>query len=1661
VQAQRQWTFVPTETIMVYRHRWQLSVLCPPARGRLAAEPESKAEKPMQPKAYAEELIKRLLSEPRGSLPKSEVPQIEAFMRQYYLWISPDDLVKQSPLDLGGAALAHWQLARQRSPGEVKVRAYNPQFDKHGWQSNHTIVEIVTDDMPFLVDSVSMAINRHGLTIHLTIHPVVNVRRDAKGKLLEILPAGADGEATTESFMQFQVDRQTDDGKIQALAHEIEQVLGDVSLACNDWLAMREKVLQIVHELEQSTPPAPAEEVAEAVAFCRWIEDHHFTFLGYCECDRKASNGDYELQLAESTQLGILRRAGATCTSALPTTTPEYSRSQQLLVVTKANSRATVHRPAYMDFIGIKRFDAQGKINGERCILGLFTSAAYYRSPREIPLLRQKVKRVIERSMLPPTSHAGKGLQNVLDNYPRDGLFQISEDDLFDIAMGILELQERQRTRVFVRRDAYGRFYSCQIYVPRDRYNRELRLRIQQILMDAFDGTEVETSTLFSESVLARLQVLVYTDPTKSVDYDVKQIEAQIVEATRSWQDNLRDALIERYSEARANTLLNDYSDAFPGGYREDFPARTAAIDIERLEFVRKSNELGIAFYRPLAETEGGVRMKLFSPGNPIPPSEALPVIENMGLKVNAERPYEIQLRDGTVLWIHEFQMVHAYGLEIDPEQIGEVFQDAFARIWRGEVDNDGFNRLVLGAGLNWQETVMLRAYSRYSQQIRIPFSHDYMVQTLVHNPHIVRRLVRLFHARFDPRQAKQAAERMDELTRKIVKRIDEVASLDEDRILRTFLNLVQSTVRTNYYQIAADGNPKPYLSFKLDPSLIDDMPAPRPMHEIFVYSPRVEGVHLRGGKVARGGLRWSDRREDFRTEVLGLMKAQMVKNAVIVPVGAKGGFVLKRAPTSSQREALIEEAIACYKTFIRGMLDITDNLQAGKVIPPKDVIRFDKDDPYLVVAADKGTATFSDIANGVSEEYGFWMGDAFASGGSSGYDHKKMGITARGAWESVKRHFRELGIDIQSIDFSVVGIGDMAGDVFGNGMLLSQHIKLVGAFNHLHIFLDPNPDPEVSYQERERLFAKPSSSWLDYNQELISKGGGVFARSAKSIPLSAEIQQLLRVNTARMTPNQLIKALLQAPVDLLWNGGIGTFVKAESETHADARDRANDAVRVNGRDLSCRVIGEGGNLGLTQLGRIEYARKGGRLYTDFIDNSAGVDTSDHEVNIKILLNEVVANGDMTRKQRDKLLADMTDEVAQLVLGDNYGQTQTISMTAMQAPSWLSEHARFIGYLERHGKLDREGEFLPNSKVIAERLAAQQGLTRPEIAVLLAYSKMTLYPELLSADVPEDPFLSDALKLHFPKRLAERFYDQMYKHRLKREIIATHVTNSLVNRAGPTFVFRMHEETGANSPAIARAFTACHEIFAIDELWKQIESLDNKIDAGVQTQILNDTIALLERGTRWLLRNRRSPLDIAATVNYFQAGVRELTESFPKPLAAEMRLTLKKRTKQLASENVPGPLAAAAGGLFALSSALDIVEVAKVSKRDVVFVASVYFALAARLELEWLRQQIAGLKTQNRWHTFAKSALRNDLHIQQRSLTAELLQGVKRNMRPKTLIDSWISTNQMTVDHFTTLMSELKASESVDFAMLSVALREVHRLLRGQAGAGQAPVPAA
>jgi glutamate dehydrogenase len=1230
---------------------------------------------------------------------------------------------------------------------------------------------------------------------------------------------------------------------------------------------------------------------------------------------------------------------------------------------------------------------------------------------------------------------------------------------LFEISMGILHLQERQRVRLFVRRDTYGRFFSCLVFVPRERYNTNIRSRMQEILQRAFDGANVEFNVRLSESVLARLHFIIYTEPGRVPDYDVDQIEERLVETTHSWADNLYDALIEQYGEERGTELFRKYREAFPAGYRDGFLPRTAVTDIGRMEELASDDDINMTLYHPLEEPENFLGFKLYRFGEQISLSGILPLLEDMGVEVVDERPHKIQPAGSPPVWIYDFGLLHEAGDDLQTGQIKEIFQDAFARAWRGAVENDGFNRLVLRARLTWRQITVLRAYSKYLRQGGTTFSQNYMEDTLYTNSHITRLLMELFEARFDPNRQESAREETERLKGEIEDALEAVVSLDEDRILRNFLNVTLATVRTNYYQSGPDGDPKPYLSFKFDPGEITVLPLPRPMFEIFVYSPRAEGVHLRGGKVARGGIRWSDRREDFRTEILGLMKAQTVKNAVIVPVGAKGGFVVKRPPTEGGREALMQEVVACYRTLICGMLDLTDNLDGDRVVPPPEVVRYDEDDPYLVVAADKGTATFSDIANGISAEYGFWLGDAFASGGSAGYDHKEMGITARGAWESVKRHFRELGTDTQSEDFTVAGIGDMSGDVFGNGMLLSRHIKLVGAFNHLHIFLDPDPDPEESFEERERLFKLPRSSWTDYDEGLISEGGGVFSRTAKSIPLSPQVQELLGVEDESLTPNEVIRALLKARVDLLWNGGIGTYVKASYETNADVGDRSNDAVRVDATELGCRVVGEGGNLGFTQRGRIEYALRGGRIYMDAIDNSAGVDTSDHEVNIKILLDAIVKNGDMTEKQRNELLAEMTEEVAHLVLRDNYQQTQALSLAVTQAAPMVDVHARYIRALEHAGKLNRDLEFLPSEETLSERKSDGMGLSAPEFAILLSYTKITLYRELVDSEVVEDAYLFGELERYFPTPLRERFGEQMKEHRLRREITATHLANSMVNRCGTSFAFRLNEETGASWPEIARAYTAAREAFGMRDLWAQIEALDARVEAQTQIRMLLDARKLVERATRWLLRNRRPPLDIAATVSYFSERTAELSGRIPGLLLDGDREALERATERLVESNVPPDLARRVATLRTMFSALDIVDVADAAEESVETAAAVYFTLGDRLRLHWVRGHVEALPRDNRWRTLARAALRDDLYSLQAALTAEILRSVPEDLPAQERIDAWVDDNREAVERVLQVLTDINASGAFDLATLSVALREI-RNLTTSSGASPAEIEA-
>ncbi len=1598
--------------------------------------------------AVLENQLDAVLDQIKTRLPADVVAHVEPFAKRFFAHVDPGDLEDLAVADLYGAVMSQWHFARKRQEAK-RIRVFNPRLDEHGWESTHTVVEIVSDDMPFLVDSITMEINRQGLTLHLIIHPVMAVVRDDSGEFLR-LAQGKEAGARYESIMHLEVDRRTGAEDVEALQKGLENVLADVRAAVTDWPQMRERMAEIVRGIEENPPPVDPADATETRAFLEWLDDDNFVVLGCRDYELVSDENGNELRIRPDSGLGLLRGGGdegqSRSFAALPPELKAQAHLPILLTVTKSNTRSTVHRPGYLDYVGIKTFDASGRVNGERRVIGLLASTAYSTNPKDIPLLRNKVAAVIERAGLLPGGHAAKALLTILERYPRDELFQIGVEELHTHAMGILRLGERQRTRLFVRCDPFARFVSCLVYVPREHYNTAQRQRMQAVLMAAFNGSSSEFDVQFSESALARILIIVRTRDSIIPPFDVREIEQRIVRASRRWEDDLQQVLVEQCGEERGLMLLRNYEDAFPAGYREEYSARVAMFDIERMESLDEENSLAMNLYVPLEAPTGRLNFKLYQVGAPVALSRSLPMLEHMGVGVVEERPYEVARGDGSTVWIHDFGLTFSGAEGLNIHTIRPLFEDAFLRVWRGEVENDDFNRLTLLVGLGAREVSVLRAYARHMRQAAFTFSQSYMEQALAAYPTLTRQLFELFRLRFDPAEQGDREARCESLVAKIEEGLNTVSNLDEDRILRQFLAMIQATLRTNYYQPDTDGNAKPYISFKLAPSKIPKLPQPLPMFEIFVYSPRVEGVHLRGGKVARGGLRWSDRMEDFRTEILGLVKAQIVKNAVIVPVGSKGGFVVKMPPAEGGREALLAEGVACYRTFLRGLLDVTDNLVQGAVVPPPSVVRHDEDDPYLVVAADKGTATFSDYANEVAAEYGFWLGDAFASGGSVGYDHKKMGITARGAWESVKRHFRELGVDTQEQDFTVAGVGDMSGDVFGNGMLLSRHIRLLAAFDHRHIFIDPDPDPEVTWEERARMFALPRSSWDDYDRTLISEGGGVWPRSAKSIKLSARAREVLGIEDEALTPTELIRCILKAPVDLLYNGGIGTYIKATSETDASVGDRANDAVRVNGAELACKVFGEGGNLGATQLGRIEFALKGGKVYTDAIDNSGGVDCSDHEVNIKILLNSVVAEGELTLKQRNQLLADMTEEVATLVLRDNYAQTQILSVTRARGTALLDEQAEFIRRLSIAGRLNRKIEFLPMDDEIGERKAARLGLVAPELAILLAYGKIELYDEVLASNVPDDPYISTALIRYFPKPLRERFEAQILQHPLRREIISTHVINSMVNRVGPTFVGRLQSDVGASAPDVVRAYLATREVFGLVPIWREIEALDNRVADAVQTGLILDTARLVQRGTMWFLRHRDWLEDLQTTLSHFSPGVTTLGAGLRDLVTPAYRDELDAMVATYVDKGVPQALAHRIAGLEELYSGLDLVEVTAECGRPEATAASVYFGLGGDLDLHWLGHQIDNLPADTRWQVLARSALRVDLSSQARTLAADALRLSPEIDDPEELRQAWAARHRFHIDRYRHLLTDVQASPSIDMPMVSVLLRELRSM---------------
>jgi glutamate dehydrogenase len=1608
------------------------------------------------------------------------------FLTAYYRHVEGDELAAAGPARLVAVAAAQAEFAAVRPQGRalVQVRAGG----EAALDPAAHVIDIVTDDMPFLVDSISMELAKHGLAVRVVVHPQLRVRRDVTGVLREVVGSvngtgGASHDELAESWTHIEVGA-LGAGEAKGLAADLERVLGDVRVAVEDFPRMHSRALWLADEVlaPMGADDGSAGSSAEIAELLRWLADGHFTFLGYREYDLDTdADGLLALRAVPGTGLGILRhdKTGPGSFAALPPQVRARALDPRLLIVTKANSRSTVHRPSYLDYVAVKRRSGDGSVVGEYRFLGLYTHGAFSETIRSIPVLRRKLAEVLDLMGLAAEGHDGKEVAEVLDFYPREELFMSSVADLAAICAGVHRLRERRETRLFLRKDPYGRYVSCLVYMPRDRYTTKARLQTQAILKQAFGASQMDYSVLVGESPVARLHVVVRADRGHQLpDVDPAQLERSVAATVRSWDDDVADEAARRLGPDRARELLTEIGDAIPETYKTDVPPSAAVDDLVKIIDLRQSGR-HITF--ELWESEdyvGGVpitsdgpraatrvwRLTIYRTSGPITLTDVLPRLQHMGVDVVDEHPYEFP--GAEPFWIYDFGLrrsavvasagrddgepaaaaAASAGRSVSIARVSDQVEGALAALWDGRVEDDGFNALVLDAELSWRHVVVLRAYAKYLRQAGITFSQAYIERVLRSNAPIARLLIRLFESRFDPAKTAGEAERSEAIAEEAAGALDSVASLDEDRILRSYLSLIKATLRTNYFAPTADR--APYLVFKLDAQTVPDLPAPRPEFELFVYSPRFEGVHLRFASVARGGLRWSDRREDFRTEILGLAKAQEVKNSVIVPSGAKGGFVCKQLPDPADREAYQGEVLSCYRMFISAMLDVTDNLESGRVVPPEGVVRHDGDDPYLVVAADKGTATFSDTANEIATSRGFWLDDAFASGGSEGYDHKKMGITARGAWESVRFHFRTLGVDVDADEFTVIGIGDMSGDVFGNGMLLSRQIKLVAAFDHRHVFLDPSPEPAASFTERARLFGLPRSSWADYDPGLISPGGGVYPRSAKSIPLTPETRAALGITggEAALSPDELISAILSAPVDLMWNGGIGTYVKATNQSNADVGDRSNDAVRVDASQVRARVIGEGGNLGVTQEARVEYALAGGLVNTDFIDNSAGVDTSDHEVNIKILLDRAVRDGDLTQEHRNQLLQAMTDEVADQVLEHNYEQNRALAASKAQAAQMLHVHTRYIRKLEQDGRIRRRLDVLPTDREIAERRSAGRGLVTPEFSVLLAQTKIAAAQEVLASGLPDDPYLRRVLVEYFPTPLRHKYASRMGDHRLHREIITTAVVNDMVDRSGITFAFRVNEETGASVPEITAAWLVSRAVFDMPGFWKQVEALDGSVDTSVQILANLEGRKLTERAARWLLHNRRPPFEVQTTIDFFADGVLTVAGGLPKLLAGRDLSGFDERREIYASRGVPGVLAERIAAMVPAYAAFDIVDIARGTGRSVEETAEVYFDLADRLQIARLRDMITALPRDDRWNTMARNALRDDLYTAHAALARDVLT-VTAPGSPELRLAAWVQRNDSAVRRANQTLTEIWESNAFTVATLSVAVRAVRTLV--------------
>lgn len=1594
---------------------------------------------------------------------------LNRFISAFFAPSSLDDLKESDPKRLFAIACSTWRLADKRPPDTPLVRVFNPDPRKDGWKTSHTVIQIINDDMPFLVDSIIGGLsNTFGLRIHIMHHPVLHVKRNDSGQRIKTSEENSsrktlNSNGIRESYIYVEVDAQPDAKELKKLEDHLFKILDDIKHAVDGWKPILAKADEALEELDKYSHGKNKALFQEAKAFIDWLVDDNFTFLGYREYDFHGTGKKRTLRQNKKSGLGILTdpnrhvMRGTRGQTSESNEISDFLKTDRPLLITKANTRTTVHRPVHMDYISVKKFDKSGKPSGERQFVGLFTSKSYLESPRRIPVLRKKVANIQKRAPHSSTSHAGKAITHILETFPRDELFLVKERHLLKTTLGILHLLDRPRPRAFIREDPYERYVSAIVYVPRENYHSALRQKIEKIICDAYQGEVSVYYALLSEDVLARWHFIIRTKPGQVPKVDHAELNALLELSAKPWTEGLREELVEAFDEAKGLELYDKYRLIFSEAYKEAFSPRQAITDIHHFQGFDLNQDVSFEAFREEGDPEYVIRLNIYHPSRLIALSECLPMLENLGVKVIGENSYELMTKDRG--WIHAFYLETPNHGHVNIAKTEVLIEPLLDWVWKGEVENDSFNALAIHAGLAGHDIVILRAYAKFLRQLGVPFSQNLFETTLFETPRLARRLVKLFYVMFQPRQGKkeERLKKANAIVREINTNLNRIKSLDQDRIIRAYLNAILATVRTNFFtdESLACTLPKtskeaevpvPALAFKIRSSQLEDAPKPKPFMEIFVYSPRVEGVHLRGGPVARGGLRWSDRREDFRTEVLGLMKAQQVKNAVIVPVGAKGGFYPKLMPAQGTRDEILQEGLSCYRIFVRSLLSVTDNLKGKKVIPPKGVFRWDDDDPYLVVAADKGTAAFSDEANEIAKSVGFWLDDAFASGGSNGYDHKKMGITARGAGVSIASHLQELGINIGKEPVTVIGVGDMSGDVFGNGMLLSKNLKLIAAFDHRHIFFDPDPDPAKSFVERQRLFDKPRSNWTDYNPKIISEGGGVFPRDSKVVKLNKIFRKFLGVDAKELTPDEVIYHILRAEADLLWFGGIGTYVKAAKETHGDVGDRANDGVRVNGEDLRVRVIGEGGNLACTQNGRIAFARKGGRVNTDFIDNSAGVDCSDKEVNIKILLARAIEKGKLNPKRRNALLASMTDEVADIVLQDNYLQTRAISIAELQAAQKREQHRGLIRKLEKEKRIDRALEKLPSDQQFSKLALKGRGLSRPDLAVLVAFAKLRLKDRLLESKILDNKILLSELAWGFPKRLRKRFAAELGDHHLRREIIATTLANEVINRGGLTFVTEIEEETGLSMTQIVSAFLVARDAFNLKKMWAGIDAIDYSIPAAVQTEMRANVQNFLKRQAIWFLKHLKRPLKINRSIALYHDKISEIMKHPDRVWSALEQKQFRDRMQDLMERGAPPAMAKKVTTFAVMPQVCDIVNVAIALKREVADVGLAYFEVGRVLGFNWLRQTTGALVEEDHWEYLATHSIIDDLADQQRELTRSILEAEK-NLKGCDAVSDWVLTHKIVLKRSSGLLNDLKSSGALNVAKLSFAARHLRSIL--------------